>query len=199
MKNKKINLTFFFLMSATLCHSQYIEFIPGISHLANSYGLGYRHSSLQDNSWIGTFRLNTLLEDAAVIHTNTALHLAVNNGAWAVRFPDDEVTAVHSNYTQFGYYSPKIKTKLITGVLPNGSGATPGSSPLHGLQASKIISFRLVIDAGGGNYVTEESTIAPGYKASVHLDQNNFIVSNSLTSSFNILNKPFKIYITYEQ
>jgi hypothetical protein len=179
----------------------FVEITPGNSNLGNAYGLGYRHTCVTNNTWIGTLRYYDydIMETVDGFHTNTALHLAVNNGAWAIKFPDDEVTAVHANYTQFGYYSPKIKTKLITGITPNGSGATPGSSPLHGLNASKIISFRIVIDAGGGNYVPEESTILPGYKASVHIDQYNFIVSNSLNSSFNIFNKPFKIFITYEQ
>lgn len=106
---------------------------------------------------------------------------------------DDVAT---TGYTQLGNSAPLIKMKKFTGttsLIENGSSAVG-----HGLISSKILSVNLLIEFTTDSFIHEEYTKNAGYQAHFQVTSMDIIVFNDTTNSENILNKPYKILITYE-
>lgn len=132
------------------------------------------------------------------VQTNAnSLNFATNNGPASFIVSSRLSTAV--NYTKLGFNAPFIKTKLYTGITASGVGSDVNSQIYHYLDASKILEVKLQVDLGPAGMVGEEYTYTSGYQTSVEIAYAYINVLNSATNSINIRNKPFTLFVTYEQ
>ena len=137
----------------------------------------------------------------------------VGNGSYSNRFTafiirkdnnrvgigmEDPTAMLHvDQFTKLGNDAPAIRMKKFTG---NTATTVGGSTTIvHGLTASKILSISIVIDLGLAGNVTEHYMQSSGYQTDVSFEATNIYVWNSPANSANILNKPFKVLVTYEQ
>lgn len=103
-----------------------------------------------------------------------------------------------NGYTMLGTTAPKVKMLKLTGT----TAATQGGfvSLPHGLNAAKILAVNVLVEsAPGANWIAPNFTYAAGtqYEYLVHFL--NIVIYNSAANSANILSKPVKVLITYEQ
>lgn len=132
--------------------------------------------------------------------------LVLGNGTPTVR---SNALVVYKNgnteingYTKLGKLSeaaPAIKMKEFSAI----SAATQNTwrDVAHGLTASKILSVSILVDATPALAVQIPPSYSyyPGYEYNYHISALNIVVINSATNSFNILNKPMKILVTYKE
>ena len=100
-------------------------------------------------------------------------------------------------YTKLGGDAPSIKMKKLTGTTASTEGGNASVS--HGLTFDKIISVTILINVGGGNYISEEYSKDPGYVANKVISSTAVLIYNKSGNSANILSKPFTALITYEE
>jgi hypothetical protein len=94
--------------------------------------------------------------------------------------------------------APKIKMKTITST----TGATEGSDSSfpHGLTASKIIDYTVLVEVSGGGVWVKSSHIQfPERQFDTELNTVNIRVYNHPTNSGNILGRPIKVVFTYTE
>lgn len=94
--------------------------------------------------------------------------------------------------------APKIKMKTITST----TGATEGSDSSfpHGLTASKIIDYSVLVEvAGGGVWVKSGHIQFPERQFDTEINTVNIRVYNHPTNSGNILGRPIKVVFTYTE
>ncbi|MFN3848188.1 MAG: hypothetical protein ACK4NY_02110 [Spirosomataceae bacterium] len=100
-------------------------------------------------------------------------------------------------FTKMGNDAPAIKTKKLTGITSNVDGGSV--SLVHGLTNSKIISITVMVEYGTGSYIPPSYDGSNGYLFNWYLSGTDIYIWNKAGSSSNILSKPFKILITYEE
>ncbi len=102
-----------------------------------------------------------------------------------------------NGYTKLGISSPAIQMKVLKGT----------SSPLqlghvslaHGLDSNKILSVDIAIESSKGIWIPPSYTSRRGFLYNFQYDMANVIVENINRKSFNLLNRPIKVLITYEE
>lgn len=153
--------------------------------------LGYRNTS----SWIDFHSNGTsgaVGYDARILCTG---YTGSNAGGTLVlssaTFEIDSFTALGTRAT--GH--PAIKIKQLTGT----TAATQGGIAFiaHGVTASKIISISALVEYFTSSYVTQSHLFSAGYYFDISTNSGNIHISNSPTSSSNILSKPVKITVIY--
>ena len=90
----------------------------------------------------------------------------------------------------------KIKMLKLTGNTQSSQGS-PISIP-HGLNANNIISVEVLVWASP-YFIPHSYTVSPGYEYHYAVGANTIEVFNKAGNSANILSKPLKILITYEE
>lgn len=103
-----------------------------------------------------------------------------------------------NGYTKLGGESnvPKIKMKKLTGTTASSQGQN--SLVAHGLNVSKILDVRILIETSSTSFVPDHSEYA-NVKSTFELDNNYLRLRNVEDKSSGILSKPFKALITYEE
>jgi hypothetical protein len=197
------------LLFGPLAFGQSVELKPnaydsGLLEIKNSLNMpGLVHSS----SVPGGPSMGTVIKaDGAYLQTftNHALNFAVNNGS-ALLTVNTAGNVQISNATTF-FSGIKIMQKKIAGIIDGYDGITQATNDglpnetriAHGLDASKIISVKMVIIVATGFSIGEEYSYQPGHKAAISYDNTFIHVWNGTTSGGAIRNKPFKILITYK-
>ncbi len=100
-------------------------------------------------------------------------------------------------FTKLGTDAPAIKVKKLTGTTsPNTGGA---AYITHGLTPSKILSVSVLVELNANQYVPDNFKQDNIYEFSYFISGINIAIFNSATGSSNILSKPVKIIITYEE
>jgi hypothetical protein len=102
-----------------------------------------------------------------------------------------------NGFTKMGTDAPAIKVKKLTGT----TAATEGESvviPL-GLVPSKILSVSVLVEPYTDSYAAPSSSNIQGVQYNIFVDNNTIRIINILGNSRNILSKPFKVLITYEE
>jgi hypothetical protein len=96
-----------------------------------------------------------------------------------------------------GSSSPKIQIKKLTGV----TSATQGGSIafVHGLNPSKIISVDVLVEWSANSFLHAAYRFNPGYEFDFFTDASTITIANVGSNSINILSRPFKVLITYEE
>ncbi len=204
---KKILFLFLF---GPLAFGQSVELKPnaylndGLLDIKNSLNMpGLVHSSsLPGGPSIGT----VIKADGAYLQTfsNHALNFAVNNGSSLLQVNTAGNVKI-SNATGF-FYGIQIMQKQIVGITDGFDGITsitndglPNETRIaHGLDASKIISVKLVIVVSTGFSIGEEYSYQPGHRAGISFDNTFIHVWNGTSTGAAIRNRPFKILITYK-
>jgi len=102
-----------------------------------------------------------------------------------------------NGYTMLGSGAPKIQMKKLTGTTP----ATQGGTALiaHGLDQSKILSVDVLVEYSSTNYIHYAYRESAGYEFNFYISGGNLIIVNVNGNSANILSKPFRVLINYEQ
>ena len=103
-----------------------------------------------------------------------------------------------NGFSKLGNDAPAIKVKKLTGT----TGAAQGDIiPIsHGLTSTKILSITVLVQfETNGQYVPHSYTNMNGYQFDFYSDATNIQIRNHPTNSGQILSKPIKIMITYEQ
>jgi hypothetical protein len=101
-----------------------------------------------------------------------------------------------SGYTSLGASAPAIKTALFTGTT--GAAQNVQVTLAHGLDATKILSAQLLVEYLPGSFMLPNYTLQAGYDVQMYFNSTLLIITNSGSSS-NMLSKPFKVLVTYQQ
>jgi hypothetical protein len=101
--------------------------------------------------------------------------------------------SITGGFTQLGFNAPLIKTSLI--YFLTSSSALSSSIP-HGLDAEKIVSFKVIINSGVMGYVTDNNS-GTGLQFGSSFDTNFITVSRSSTNGSALAGKQGTIFITY--
>ncbi|MES2646462.1 MAG: hypothetical protein V4717_06275 [Bacteroidota bacterium] len=109
-----------------------------------------------------------------------------------------------SGYTRLGKITedaPRIKMKKLTGVTPASGTPNTWTFVPHGVTPAKILSISVIVTDGGYQFLPHSSEA--GYLFTVNVDPNNggtiAVGVKSVALSANVMNKPFKILLTYEE
>lgn len=167
----------------------------GVATVAKSFSslaIGRYNDSIagsDPSSWIATDPLLTLGNGTA----NNA-----RSNAFAV-YKNGNIDI--SGYTQLGKTTeaaPAIKMKKLTGTSAAAQGAVV-TIP-HGLTRSKIIGVQVLLNyaAAGGDIPASYLDVA-GYEYNWQVTNADINIYNKAGNSINILSKPVKILITYEE
>jgi hypothetical protein len=103
-----------------------------------------------------------------------------------------------NGFSKLGADAPAVKVKKLTGT----TGAAQGDIiPIsHGLTSTKILSITVLVQfEANGQYVPHSYTNTNGYQFDFFSDATNIQIRNHPTNSGQILSKPIKVMITYEQ
>jgi hypothetical protein len=100
-------------------------------------------------------------------------------------------------YTALGENSARIKM-FKTSIFTNASdGGT--ISAFHSLDPSKILSVSIMIETASNTFYPEDYTRDAGYQVQFYVLANSIQIKNVPGNCFNVLAKPVKINITYEE
>lgn len=103
-----------------------------------------------------------------------------------------------NGFTMLGSNAPKVKMLKLTGTTAASQGAFVALP--HGLNAAKILAVNVLVEsAPGSNWMAPDFTHVAGYQYEYMVHFLNIVIYNSATNSANILGKPIKVLITYEQ
>lgn len=102
-----------------------------------------------------------------------------------------------NGYTMLGSGAPKIQQKKLTGTTAAAQGGTIVIS--HGLSSAKILSVDVLVEYTGGGFVHHSYALNPGYEFNYFIGATSITIANITANSGNILSKPLRILITYEQ
>ena len=110
-----------------------------------------------------------------------------------------------AGYTKLGgAAAPSIKIIKYTGNTAATDGGT--IEILHGLGNDKIVSMDLMVNYSGSSFIEEDYVAASGYECNIFvgLGITNFLqpvikITNKLGNSGNVLLKPYKLIVTYEE
>ena len=122
-----------------------------------------------------------------------------NNGAERMRIERDGNVLI-TGYTQLGTTAqgaPVIKLKSLTGTTAAAEGGTINFA--HGLTSTKIIGIQVMVEYVSGRYICSSYSSSVGYQYDWYTDAASILVGNHATNSENILSKPIKVLITYEE
>jgi len=93
-----------------------------------------------------------------------------------------------------------VDLDVKTVVLNGRTALTEGGQTLvaHGIASNKIVSLDGVVRTSASAGICPVFTVSPGLEFHLSYDATNIIVSNSATNSENILDKAFRIFVTYK-
>ena len=95
-----------------------------------------------------------------------------------------------------GSNAPKVKMLKLTGTTAATQGASV--SIAHGLVSTKILSVVVLVEYAAGNFIPASYSNGAGYEFNFNYNTNINVI-NLAGNSANILGKPFKVLITYEE
>ncbi len=157
----------------------------------NSMALGYGSRAVGANSTaIGQTAL-ALSPNSLVLGGTGANAVSVGIGVSA-----PSATLEVNGYTKLGSDAPAIRTKKITVNTPTSQGAVLWIP--HGVIGNRILSVQLMVEYAAGQFVPDNYAFT-GYYLRWTITGANIAVETVAASSANVLNKPMKVFITYEQ
>lgn len=102
-----------------------------------------------------------------------------------------------NGFTKMGTDAPAIKVKKFTGTTAATDGGDVNFP--HGLVRSKILSVSVLVESDINTYTPPSSTFINGIEYNFDVYTNTIWIYNTPGNSGNILSKPFKVLITYEE
>lgn len=132
-------------------------------------------------------------------YTNGGNRLSITNGGNVGIGTSTPTTKLEVNgFTKLGSDAPAIKHKLLTGNTATTEGGLV--SQVHGLSDAKIVSVTVLVVSLSGS----QTHVPPGYPVvglqySFFVENGSVYIRNTAASSSAILNKPYKVFITYQE
>ena len=102
-----------------------------------------------------------------------------------------------NGFTKLGTDAPSIKVKKLTGTTAATDGGNVNIP--HGLIFSKILSVSVLVESQTTTYTPPSYTTTSGYEYNYDVYNSTVWIFNIAGNSGNILSKPFKVLITYEE
>lgn len=102
-----------------------------------------------------------------------------------------------NGFTKMGSDAPAVKVKKLTGTTSAVEGFNVNIA--HGVTASKILSVSVLVESSANNFTPPGFTHFAGYEYNFDILNGAVWVFNVDGNSGNILSKPFKVFITYEE
>jgi len=102
-----------------------------------------------------------------------------------------------NGFTKLGSTAPAVKMIKLTGTTSNSQGGFV--QVVHGLTSSKILSVTVLVEYSSGNSVPPSYTGSTGYEYDYYISATSVVVWNKATNSGNILSKPIRVLVTYEE
>jgi hypothetical protein len=102
-----------------------------------------------------------------------------------------------NGFTKMGTTAPAVKMLKFTGT----TAAIQGNNTviLHGLTSSKILAVNVLVEYVAGSSVPPSYTASVGYEYDYFVSAAGITIWNKAGNSANILSKPFRILVTYEE
>ncbi|CAH0995363.1 hypothetical protein EMA8858_01484 [Emticicia aquatica] len=151
----------------------------GISELNNGEIINYENNSL-------IFGTNALKRMTIAANGNVGINTELPNAQLDV-----------NGFTKLGSDAPKIKLKKLTGTTKNFEGGN--TLFLHELTPSKIIAINVLVEYSLDSTIPHGYTISNGYEFHFFQVSQYIVITTKTGNSSNILGKPIKILITYEE
>ena len=108
-----------------------------------------------------------------------------------------QATLEVDGYAMLGNAAPKIQLKKLTGTTSASQGLSV--SIAHGLNPAKILSVDILVEYATNSFIHHSYQFSPGFEFDYFITSTSINVANLAANSGNILSKPFKVLITYEQ
>ena len=148
--------------------------IPAFIGMQSNENVGFYGNT---SGW--SFVMNTITGNTGIGTTNPTSTLEVNG------------------FTKMGNDAPAIKVKKLTGTTASTQGGDVNIA--HGLTFSKILSVSVLVESETTTYTPPSYTIISGYEYNYDVYNSTVWIFNIAGNSGNILSKPFKVMITYEE
>lgn len=102
-----------------------------------------------------------------------------------------------NGYTKLGSTAPAVKMLKLTGTTAASQGSQATIN--HGLTSSKILAINILVEYSTGNSVPPSYSASAGYEFDYYVTTSQIIVITKVSNSANILSKPIRILVTYEE
>nr|MBK9651130.1 hypothetical protein [Bacteroidota bacterium] len=172
-----------------------------VMHVFNNSGTITAHFGYGNPS-AGTFADRVFIGS-----TNATPFVLTTNNTERIRIAPTGEVGINTNapttdlevngFTKLGSDAPAVKMKKYTG---NTAATANGNINFaHGLNQAKILSVEvLVLQSGGTLYPPENSTSSGAYYH-YFVTSTSVYISNDASNSANMLNRPYRVLITYEE
>lgn len=176
-----------------------INTTPPTLYFSTSNGASYGYLGNPVPNALNTFELGSFNSFAIrTYQSNWSTKLFVKQSGEVGIGTENPTTKFEVNgFTKLGSDAPAIKVKKLTGTSSSSQGGTV-SIP-HGLTASKILNVSVILEYQTNFFVPTSYNYGTGFEFDWYSTNGNIIVLNSSSNSSQILSKPFKILITYEE
>lgn len=148
--------------------------IPAFMGMQSNENIGFYGNT---SGW--SFVMNTTTGKTGIGTTTPASTLEVNG------------------FTKLGTDAPAVKVKKLTGTTASAQGLNVHIP--HGVTLSKIIAVTVLVESLSNNYTPPAFNLFTGYEYNFDLLDGDIWIFNVDGNSGNILSKPFKVLITYEE
>ena len=212
---KNLSTILFLLFLGPLSYSQKsITLDPSISLLNSPFNKivtnedGFTQKDLSNAKSMGTFFTSNAFLGTKTSHplnftTNNELPKVIlyNFGDFGIGTDTAGISFLTkfeiNGFSKLGLNAPSIKTKTFTGTTAGAQNQ--GTSFAHGLTASKILAIKVMVNLGLAGNVSENYTINSGFQIGVSFENTLIYVWNSPANSSLALNKPYTVFVTYEE
>lgn len=134
------------------------------------------------------FQTNTSATPELVLHTNGNMGLGVTNASTKLEV---------NGFTKLGTDAPAIKIKKIMTTSPSTEGSQINLE--HFISPSKIIGILVMLEYNTSQYIPPSYDGNSGYWFDWYCSGEKIYIKTKSGSSANILSKPIKIIVTYEE
>jgi len=159
------------------------------------------------SSWSTTGNLGTA-PATQFIGTNDNAGLAVRtNGSERIRVSAAGDVGINTTnptaelevngFTKLGSTAPAVKLIKLTATTNVAQGGQ--TLIVHGLNSTKILSVSVLVEYTAGAGLPPNYTTNPGYEYEYFFNSTSIIVWNKAANSANILSKPVRVLVTYEE
>ena len=138
-----------------------------------------------------------ITDTQAGIYIGNAWRFAVNSNGNIVNTGFTQLGNTVPAGAAAGATAPTIKVLKLIGTTASTQGTSVSVN--HGIPGNKILDYQVIVNQAGTNGVPPNYTVLAGFLYNIGSDSGAIYVANAAGNSANILSKPFRVYITYEE
>jgi hypothetical protein len=169
-----------------------------LSIVENDIYRGYlgSYSGADEDIDFGTGSPNTTGKLHLTIQGNPQLSIN-SSGNVGLGVTDATAKLEVNGFSKLGSSAPAIKMLKLTGTTASTQGGFVYVP--HGLISSKILAVNILVETPIGSFVSANNSFGSGFNFDFDISAASISVVNKASDSINILSRPMKILITYEQ